>query len=450
MEKDNKYYSIIENIVKNHKKYNGYDAIIDDIIDDVFKHSKTVMNSVKDEDVIISYLQKLVAVSIITVPKRLNFHNELKQTTLIKKEEENNVSQFVNTNTQYQTDGIKTDTPPLAQKENTQKANVDFVDKMINSIDTASVLDNDSAVSKFDTENQSFFDELQESDIVGAEQNLHEDTSDTVLSGDEREILELNLENAIIEESAEPETVDSFTDDEPVSFESDDLTTEEQPEELAIVDSFTDDEPVSFESDDLTTEEQPEELAIVDSFTDDEPVSFESDDLLAEDTVDIQLQEDDNNQELNLLSDENNDNSSIDILSLDNDNNPQIQEFEDIQEINALDEDDSFKNNLDYDDNITIGLADDNSVAKEESEPEYALVDYSPFSYIPEIKDIDADLQNIESKLIDLNRQKPELNILKIFDLRYKQNLPINKIAVDLNIQKQTVLQAIDEIVELI
>ena len=35
MEKDNKYYEIIKNIVKNHRKYYGYEAILEDIIDDI-------------------------------------------------------------------------------------------------------------------------------------------------------------------------------------------------------------------------------------------------------------------------------------------------------------------------------------------------------------------------------------------------------------------------------
>ena len=56
MEKDNKYYAVIENLVKNHKKFNGYEAILDEIIDDVYSHSEVILNTVDNEQVVNSYL----------------------------------------------------------------------------------------------------------------------------------------------------------------------------------------------------------------------------------------------------------------------------------------------------------------------------------------------------------------------------------------------------------
>ena len=35
MDKNNKYYSVIENLVKNHRKYQGLETLLDDIVDDV-------------------------------------------------------------------------------------------------------------------------------------------------------------------------------------------------------------------------------------------------------------------------------------------------------------------------------------------------------------------------------------------------------------------------------
>ena len=82
MDKDNKYYSLIENLVKNNRRFHGYEAIIDDIIDDVYTHSEFVINSVSDENVINSYLEKVISTSIITVPKKLNFHKELRHRSI--------------------------------------------------------------------------------------------------------------------------------------------------------------------------------------------------------------------------------------------------------------------------------------------------------------------------------------------------------------------------------
>ena len=82
MEKNNKYYNIIADIVKKHIKYSGLEAILDDIIDDVYKHSEVIINSVPNESVISAYLEKVVSTSIITVPKKMGFHPEIKHATV--------------------------------------------------------------------------------------------------------------------------------------------------------------------------------------------------------------------------------------------------------------------------------------------------------------------------------------------------------------------------------
>ena len=82
MEKDNKYYDIIVKIVKKHRKFAGLEAILDDIVDDIYNHSEVIINSVQNEGVICAYFEKVAATSIITVPKRLNFHPELKHATI--------------------------------------------------------------------------------------------------------------------------------------------------------------------------------------------------------------------------------------------------------------------------------------------------------------------------------------------------------------------------------
>ena len=82
MEKTNKYYSVIENLVKQNRKYSGLEAILDDIIDDVYSHSEVIINSISNDSVIQSYLEKVVATSIITVPKKMGFHSEVKHRTI--------------------------------------------------------------------------------------------------------------------------------------------------------------------------------------------------------------------------------------------------------------------------------------------------------------------------------------------------------------------------------
>ena len=72
MEKDNKYYGLIEGIVKNHRKFPGCEAVLDEIIDDVYSHSEVVINSVQNESVVKTYIEKVVLTSIITISKRYN------------------------------------------------------------------------------------------------------------------------------------------------------------------------------------------------------------------------------------------------------------------------------------------------------------------------------------------------------------------------------------------
>ena len=82
MEKTNKYYNVIETLVKQNKKYQGLEAILDDIIDDVYSHSEVIINSINNDGVIQSYLEKVVSTSIITVPKKMGFHPEIKHRTI--------------------------------------------------------------------------------------------------------------------------------------------------------------------------------------------------------------------------------------------------------------------------------------------------------------------------------------------------------------------------------
>ena len=74
MEKDNKYYSLIENLVRKNRKFPGYEEILEDIINDVYSHSEVIINSINNENVINAYLEKVISTSMITVPKKLNFY----------------------------------------------------------------------------------------------------------------------------------------------------------------------------------------------------------------------------------------------------------------------------------------------------------------------------------------------------------------------------------------
>ena len=77
-EVDEKYYNLIIELIKSHRKFPGYEAILEDIAQDVCEHAKTILKTVTNEDVITSYLTRVVSTSIITVPKKMNFNNNVK------------------------------------------------------------------------------------------------------------------------------------------------------------------------------------------------------------------------------------------------------------------------------------------------------------------------------------------------------------------------------------
>ena len=69
---EKQYYDLIVSLIKKHRKFNGCEAILEDIVQDVYEHSIVVLGTVSNDDVVNSYLQKIINTSIITVPKKLN------------------------------------------------------------------------------------------------------------------------------------------------------------------------------------------------------------------------------------------------------------------------------------------------------------------------------------------------------------------------------------------
>jgi predicted transcriptional regulator len=56
----------------------------------------------------------------------------------------------------------------------------------------------------------------------------------------------------------------------------------------------------------------------------------------------------------------------------------------------------------------------------------------------------------IADKLLQLNGIQPELNIIHIFEMKYKQNKTVTEIAENLNMDKDVVITALNKIVELV
>ena len=157
MDKDNKYYSLIERLVKAHKKFPGYEAIIEDIIDDVYSHSEVIINSIDNDDVIHSYLEKVISTSIITVPKKLNFNTSVSHRVISNTPVVNNPlpvvepiltdvaepevkieSEIITENNEIEVNEPESanDIMVLSENLSSEKANPKFVDQMINTMNS--------------------------------------------------------------------------------------------------------------------------------------------------------------------------------------------------------------------------------------------------------------------------------------------------------------------------
>lgn len=69
---EKKYYDLIISLIKEHRKFADYENILEEIVNDVYEHSKVVIGSVTNEEVLNAYIKKVVSTSMITVPKKLN------------------------------------------------------------------------------------------------------------------------------------------------------------------------------------------------------------------------------------------------------------------------------------------------------------------------------------------------------------------------------------------
>ncbi len=119
---------------------------------------------------------------------------------------------------------------------------------------------------------------------------------------------------------------------------------------------------------------------------------------------------------------------------------------------------------LDSDDMLELDAGDYSdfeiaSLDEEHSEASYTaytepdtIIDYSMFNFEPETDNLDAtiDADLVIKDLETLAHKNTELDILKIYNLKYKENQTIPKIASDLQISEEQVIDALNEIIAVI
>ena len=550
MEKDNKYYSIIADIVKKHRKFSGLETILDDLIDDVYKHSEVIINSVQNENVIYAYLEKVVATSIITVPKKLNFHSELKHTmishisapatnvnnTLVDKMINGIDNEVV---IKHEPENLPDNNNELNDilEENNQKmlsnntllANENDLEELASSIDNSSddetflKLENDTPSDSQDELNDnsskndieefisnttdSIIDEEHVQDstqFLDFEELEHEeDKDDDALilqkTNDTEENLVNNLENdanqnyqEFLVQNNNPEEIlnDSITETEAedlsLDFEQNDSSDTKfvmeddndalnlkEDEDANNVQEINIDEltPAAFENANVIEDATPQgENAITPSL---EPESesieinpVEEIDSLEADTTDLEDEVDSLDIETPNLSLEVDTNMSIELpdndelLSTENTESLDVSDELDFSPIESL--------NMESNDNLPTdtSVLDDNGLVldleenSDENNNELLLqkekismmTDFSKFDFNPETIEQDniIDEDMLIKDIQDLANKRPELKILEVYNLYYKENKSVSAIASELNIDEELVIDALNEIIAII
>lgn len=447
MEKTNKYYSVIENLVKQNRKFQGLEAILDDIIDDVYSHSEVIINSINNDGVIQSYLEKVVSTSIITVPKKMGFHPEIKHRTIDAQQVLENVAQ-----------------------RKAEKVNTELVDRMINNIPIEN-----NEVHQETVEKDSEFEELEpeiselmlsevpkeveqttEDNILHFNEEIHEESSDNTLedfvASDSLEIEDLDeeeptfeTEELLQEESLEvselneePNFVEDTQNDslelndlENISLddasestateEIQDLETVETEDIEPIVDADVSASEETLANDDVETIVQSDEsLEPMLDFDDLTPADNDLETLEPTDTLDLDLQEDDNSD--SLLEAESLNESPLDVI-----NNNGLNQIADV---------------------ITTTLENPENTSSENTD--FKPTDYSVFSYSTDKYKDDIDAEEIINEIKDLASKHPELNIINVYNLKFKEKLTIPQVASELDMSEDNVIEALNELVAIV
>lgn len=541
MEKENKYYGIIENLVKKHKKFPGLESILEDIIDDVYSHSEVIIKTVTNEDVINAYLEKVVSTSIITVPKKMNFHPEIKHKSFIREHNTIKVDQKLIDKMINAPEIIKP-IEPVAEEVKQEEISVEEEHPQIIQ---EPIIDDSVNIDTIDLEMQPEPYKTQEVASLDFEQAETEEAEETVTTNSPSDVQ--NIDNSIdlgnFTETIPDDLSINFADDnndineltdEPISLDTEEIS--EVPLAIEESETFKSDEviepaeiilPETLEaeqnevldlSEDASIEEFNEGLEveapeedITESSTDftDLVENTENEEDLASFDFSNEIEEtneEENHTELENLDQNSELTASSDIQDditemLTTDENPDdLEVFGTSQEELALPEEEEELNPVisDSDDLIDSGNLNEDFALNpvedeleefmpeasgeldllqggdisslEELEPEplfepeeqtevspeepqtFATTDYSKFDFTPENNEPDnnIDIELVAKDLQELANKNPDLNILEIYNMKYKENAQISQIAAKLDLSENKVIDALNEIIAVI
>lgn len=467
MEKTNKYYGVIEDLVKQNRKYQGLEPILDDIIDDVYSHSEVIINSINNDSVIQSYLAKVVSTSVITVPKRLGFQPEVQRKTVDAQQVLENVvhkqEKAVNTvlvdkminNIAFDD---KEEEPSLEESLSLEELEVSELQTPETTIETASETVNENKDLLISNDDKL---EIETPNIDTQDEISVSDNELNVLIGEnDNEISDIDAQTEIVNETTESTEPETIKESEQVSLELNDLDEISEEEETQ-----------HDKTDEIQTSEEVDSIELEPVLADDSTLEISDEPLLQNDEIETHEEE-----TLELHQDDSTNFNSLDIEDL----NP-VEEDSDTfetKDLEILNSDDTSDVTLDIqdDDNIELletSTADDspldvisnnglNQIADvitttleypgntSSENTDFKPTDYSVFSYSTDKYKDDIDAEEIVNEIKDLASKHPELNIIDVYNLKFKDKLTIPQVASELNMSEDNVIEALNELVAIV
>lgn len=467
MEKTNKYYGVIEDLVKQNRKYQGLEPILDDIIDDVYSHSEVIINSINNDSVIQSYLAKVVSTSVITVPKRLGFQPEVQRKTVDAQQVLENVvhkqEKAVNTvlvdkminNIAFDD---KEEEPSLEESLSLEELEVSELQTPETTIETASETVNENKDLLISNDDKL---EIETPNIDTQDEISVSDNELNVLIGEnDNEISDIDAQTEIVNETTESTEPETIKESEQVSLELNDLDEISEEEETQ-----------HDKTDEIQTSEEVDSIELEPVLADDSTLEISDEPLLQNDEIEIHEEE-----TLELHQDDSTNFNSLDIEDLNPvEDNSDTFETKDLEILNS---DDTSDVTLDIqdDDNIELletSTADDspldvisnnglNQIADvitttleypgntSSENTDFKPTDYSVFSYSTDKYKDDIDAEEIVNEIKDLASKHPELNIIDVYNLKFKDKLTIPQVASELNMSEDNVIDALNELVAIV
>ena len=456
---ENTYKKLIEENIKAHKKFIGLESIIDDLVNDVYEHAKTVLDNVEDENITLPYLNKVITTSLITVPKRLNINTRQssKASNLIEsienkqnyiQQEEPVIIAVTNSDSVTTYENFVSNTDDFFEDETTEFFENEEVEESFSSVETEDKEEDFIPTQLEDTFQATQEDVIEEEEIVVEQSYQQEDIieeldeSTDIAPEVDKNLVDMMINGVPDDDGELEETVnDSFND----FNESDELQ-----DNLALDNSENyDTEPV-YETEEAV--EASEDLDIIEELdveaNVEEPVveEEEEEEGLFEDSVEIlTLENDDVFDDEELIQDSNID--ELEILE-EVDNNVLLEETiieENIAEEQILVVEDEIYEEVEAEVEEEVG----SNIIESSDENSLLIQRFDCFSYEPDLEP-DIDQEEIISGLKELSNKHPNLKIMEIFSLKFNKALTIDQVADKLDISLEQVEEAIIEIEDLV